>query len=209
MQTSNSKTAKRQSKKKVRTYIRFYRSRGVYEFMIKNSLRLILGLGGLALLLYFGKDYLPDLDYYFELMTVTFRPITILLVFTLSESLLGLIPPDLFILWGKQFKSPYAMVALLAALSYGGGIISYMIGFYIGSIPKIHTWMKARFNRHFDQIQRLGGILIVFAALFPLPFSPVCMAAGTLRFPFKLFLLLGIFRFARFFGYAYVLFKVV
>ena len=124
-------------------------------------------------------------------------------------SFLGLIPPDFFILWGKQFQNPYAMVGLLAALSYGGGVISYIIGVYIGKLPKVHNWLERKFLNHIDNLRKWGGVLIVFAALFPLPFSPVCAAAGMVRFPVKTFLLLGLFRFLRFFGYALVLFKVL
>ncbi len=200
---------KRSIKQKGKTYYHFYKRNGAYDFLKKNVLKLVVGLGGLALILYLVKDYLPDLDYYFELMTIKFRPITILLIFLLSESFLGLIPPDFFILWGKQFQNPYAMVGLLAALSYGGGVISYIIGVYIGKLPKVHNWLERKFLNHIDNLRKWGGVLIVFAALFPLPFSPVCAAAGMVRFPVKTFLLLGLFRFLRFFGYALVLFKVL
>lgn len=200
---------KRSIKQKGKTYYHFYKRNGAYDFLKKNVLKLVVGLGGLALILYLVKDYLPDLDYYFELMTIKFRPITILLIFLLSESFLGLIPPDFFILWGKQFQNPYAMVGLLAALSYGGGVISYIIGVYIGKLPKVHNWLERKFLNHIDNLRKWGGVLIVFAALFPLPFSPVCAAAGMVRFPVKTFLLLGLFRFFRFFGYALVLFKVL
>jgi membrane protein YqaA with SNARE-associated domain len=151
---------------------------------------------------------MPSLDYYFELFTVKFRPLTIILAFFLSESFLGLIPPDFFILWAKQFNSPYAMVGLLSALSYCGGVISYVIGYYIGEIPKVQAWMQKRLMKHIDKLRKWGGTLIAFAALFPLPYSPVCIAAGTIRFPLRLFLLLGLFRIVRFFVYAVVLFSV-
>lgn len=209
MSTIAEKKGKKGLKKNIKQYHFFYKRKGVYPFMLKNTVRLLLGLGLLLIVLYFIRDHIPDPEYYFKLMTVKFRPFTILLVFFLSESLFGLIPPDFFILWGKQFNSPYAMVALLACLSYGGGVISYILGKYVGSFPKIQAWMNQKFLKHIDQVKKWGGILIVFAALFPLPFSPVCMAAGMIRFPVKLFLLLGLFRFIRFFVYAFVLFKVV
>ena len=157
---------KRSIKQKGKTYYHFYKRNGAYDFLKKNVLKLVVGLGGLALILYLVKDYLPDLDYYFELMTIKFRPITILLIFLLSESFLGLIPPDFFILWGKQFQNPYAMVGLLAALSYGGGVISYIIGVYIGKLPKVHNWLERKFLNHIDNLRKWGGVLIVFAALF-------------------------------------------
>jgi membrane protein YqaA with SNARE-associated domain len=199
---------KRKLKKKVNTYHHLYKRKGVYPFLLKNSIKLVIFLVLLIVGLMFLEDQMPDLEYTFELFTNKFRPITILAIFLLSESFLGLIPPDFFLVWAKQFSSPYGMVALLAVLSYGGGVISYFIGNYIGHIPSVERWMYNRFLTHIDKIKKWGGVLIVFAALFPLPFSPICMAAGMVRFPFLAFLLLGLFRFARIFGYALILFKV-
>lgn len=199
---------KRKLKKKVNTYHHLYKRKGVYPFLIKNSIKLVIFLVLLVVGLILLKDQMPDLEYTFELFTNKFRPITILGVFLLSESFLGLIPPDFFLVWAKQFNTPYAMVALLAVLSYGGGVISYFIGNYIGHIPAVEKWMYNRFLTHIDKIKKWGGVLIVFAALFPLPFSPICMAAGMVRFPFVPFILLGLFRFIRIFGYALILFKV-
>jgi membrane protein YqaA with SNARE-associated domain len=101
------------------------------------------------------------------------------------------------------------MVSVLAVLSYVGGVIAYFIGKYIGSQPKIEQWILSKFSKRFKLIQKWGGVLIVFAALFPLPFSSICLVAGAVRFPFKTFLLLGLFRFARFFGYALVLLNLI
>ena len=70
-------------------------------------------------------------------------------------------------------------------------------------------WIKKKFIKHFELIRKWGGVLIIFAALFPLPFSAVCIVAGSVRFPLPAFFTLGLFRFIRFFGYALVLFKVV
>lgn len=199
---------KRKLKKKVNTYHHLYKRKGVYPFLIKNSIKLVIFLIILIVGLLLLQNQMPDLEYAFELFTGKFKPITILIVFLLSESFLGLIPPDFFLVWAKQFSSPYAMIALLAVLSYTGGVISYFIGNSIGHIPKVELWMYNRFLTHIDKIKKWGGVLIVFAALFPLPFSPICMAAGMVRFPFVVFLLLGLFRFVRIFGYAFVLFKV-
>jgi membrane protein YqaA with SNARE-associated domain len=206
---SREERRKRKFGKKVNRYHHFYRRKGVYPFLLKNTVRLILGLGILVVVLYFLQDLFPNMEKSFEMMTGRFRPITILIIFLLSESLLGLITPDFFIIWAKQFNNTYAMVALLATLSYGGGAISYIIGNYIGHLPKVEKWLINKFVDHIKQIRTWGGVLIVFAALFPLPFSPVCMAAGMIRFPLPAFFLLGLFRFARFFGYALILYKVV
>ncbi|MCB0803730.1 MAG: VTT domain-containing protein, partial [Flavobacteriales bacterium] len=102
----------------------------------------------------------------------------------------------------------YLMVFFLGCLSYLGGVFSYFIGNGIGKLPKVDKWLKKKFVEHFDKIRKWGGVLIIFAALFPLPFSPICMVAGMVRFPLPAFFTLALFRFARFFGYALVLFHV-
>ena len=199
---------KRKLKKKVSTYHYLYKRKGVYPFLVKNSIKLLIFILLIVIGLLVLQNQMPDLEATFHLFTNKFRPITILAIFFLSESFLGLIPPDFFLVWAKQFSSPYSMIALLGVLSYTGGVVSYFIGMFIGNIPKVHQWMENKFLDHIDKIKKWGGVLIVFSALFPLPYSPVCMAAGMVRFPFITLLLLGLFRFARIFGYAFILFKV-
>ena len=172
-------------------------------------MKVLIGMGVLLLILFLFQYFVPDFDAQMEALLTHFRPISILIVFFISECILGLIPPDIFIIWAQNFTLPYAMVGLLAVLSYLGGAVSYVIGSYIGKIPVVENWLNKKFESSFDQIKKWGGILIVFAALFPLPFSPVCMAAGTIRFPLATFFLLGTFRFIRFYLYAVVLYTVI
>ena len=155
------------------------------------------------------KAYFPDYDTKLQILLDSINTYWALAIFFTSETILGLIPPDLFIIWAKKFASPYGMVTLLACLSYLGGVIAYFLGKYIGGLPKIEQWILTKFDKHFKLIQKWGGVLIVFAALFPLPFSAICLVAGAVRFPFKTFLALGLFRFARFFGYALVLLNLI
>lgn len=133
----------------------------------------------------------------------------ILTVFYVSESLLGLIPPDFFIAWSSSMEKPYEMVTLLALLSYIGGITSYCIGKQLGKIPKVERYVLKKFINHFEIVRKWGGFMIVFSALFPIPYSAACMAAGIIRYPFVPFLLLGLFRFARFYAYAIIIFKAL
>lgn len=205
----NKNKKKRKIGNKVNSYHNLYKRKGVYPFLMKNTVKLVIFILLIVVGLILLQDQMPALKGSFDLFTDKFSPITVLVSFFLSESIfLGLVPPDFFIVWAQQFSSPYAMVALLALLSYGGGVFSYFIGNYIGSIPKIELWLNRRFNDHINKIKRWGGVLIVFAAIFPLPFSPVCMAAGLVRFPFLMLLLLGLFRFVRIFGYAFILFRL-
>lgn len=199
---------KKKFKVRVNIYHFYYKKKGVYSFLFKNMAKIAIGLLALIAILYFVKGLIPDFDNSLDQLINRFDTLPVLSIFLLSESILGLIPPDLFIVWSQKFDYPYAMISLLALLSYLGGLISYYIGKRLGSLPRINSWIKKKFIVHFDKIQKWGGVLIIFAALFPLPFSPVCMVAGMVRFPIPAFLSLALFRFARFFAYALVLFKV-
>lgn len=200
---------KKTGKKKINSYHLYYKRKGVYTFLWKNSLKIITVFTILIVGFLFIKSQIPDFDTKLNSLLDQFNTPSVLVVFFLSETLLGLIPPDLFIVWSQKFDFPYLMVGLLAILSYLGGVMSYFIGKYVGSLPKIEKYIKVKFVKHFDLIRKWGGVLIVFAALFPLPFSIICIVAGSVRFPIPAFLLLGLVRFIRFFVYAPVLFEVV
>ena len=196
-------------KKKNNSYHTFYKRKGVYQFFFKNLVKVLIGMSILLLILFLFQYFVPNFDAQMEAMLTHFKPLSILIVFFISESILGLIPPDIFIIWAQNFDFPYLMVGLLAFISYLGGSVSYLIGINIGKIPAVEQWLNKKFSTSFDKIKRWGGVLIVFAALFPLPFSPVCMAAGAMRFPLTTFFILGTFRFVRFFLYAVVIYTVI
>ena len=202
-------SASNKKKSRVTIYHHYYKRKGVYTFLWKNSLKIIAGFGILIGAFLIFKEFVPNYNTKLESLLNSINTGWALSIFFISETIFGLIPPDLFIIWSKKFDSPYAMVSLLAILSYLGGIFAYFIGKYIGSLPKIENWILAKFSNHFQLIQSWGGVLIVFAALFPLPFSSICLVAGAVRFPFKTFLLLALFRFIRFFGYALVLLNLI
>ena len=201
--------AESKRRSRLNIYHHYYKRKGVYTFLWKNSLKITIGFGVIIGAFLVFKEFVPNYNTQLESILNSINTWWALSIFFLSETILGLIPPDLFIIWAKKFDQPYAMVSLLAVLSYVGGVISYFIGKYIGSQPRIEKWILSKFSDHFKLIQKWGGVLIVFAALFPLPFSAICLVAGAVRFPFNTFLILAIFRFVRFFGYALLLLNLI
>ena len=134
------------------------------------------------------------------------RTILVYLVFTISEILVGIIPPEVFfMLWSLQSDSVviYAgHVILLSIISYLAGIGGYWIG-RIFSNSKRYQHLKEMYLRKYEIFfRRFGGLLIIVAALTPLPFSGICMMVGSVKFNFKRFLIYSAFRFLRFFIYA-------
>lgn len=166
-------------------------------------------MGVILLGLILFEYYTPGISYYFSKYSLVVSNEIILAVFFLSETILGLIPPDLFIVWAKQFSHPYAMVLLLAVLSYTAGFLSYYLGVKLGGIKKISELINIKFADEFKMLRSWGGFIIVIAALFPLPYSTMCLGAGMLRYSFRALVLLGLFRIVRFFAYAAVLYQVV
>jgi membrane protein YqaA with SNARE-associated domain len=190
-------------------YHRLHRRKGTYHFLFGNLLKLILSLVVFIGILLLIKFLLPDVEKIFHNYLQKFPPFYIFLIFFVSETLLGLLPPDLFILWTSQFAKSYLMVGLLAVLSYAGGLMAYFIGLKISHIRRIEDQIQKRFFNHIGQIRKWGTLIIIIAALFPLPFSPICLAAGLIRYNFSIFAKVTLFRIVRFFAYALILFQIV
>lgn len=193
----------------IRRYHFFYLRRGFYKFLTKITLHFVaIMLPILAALMLF-ENFTPGMEYYFEQFSSVVGQEIVLAGFFISETLLGLIPPDLFIIWAKQFSSPYAMVLLLSVLSYAGGLAAYFIGTRLVKINRLGHMVHVKFAKQFTLLKSWGGFIIVIAALLPLPYSTMCLGAGMLKYSLRSLLLLGMFRIVRFFVYAAVLYQVV
>lgn len=187
----------------------FYRRKGFYKFLSGISVKFAAFFALVLLGLGIFEYATPGMVHYFTLYTSKLSNGLIVGFFFASEFFLGLVPPDLFIVWAKKFSSPYAVVTLLAVLSYSAGLLAYFFGVRLGGMNRINEYIHKRYGQHFNMLRSWGGFLIIVAALLPLPFSIMCMGAGILRYSFRMLMLLGVFRIARFFLYAGVLYQVV
>lgn len=187
----------------------YYNYTGFYRF-VGNSLKKAI----LPILLFVGvlvavNEFVININSVLVTVTETFSPLGILLVFLASESLLGLVPPELFIAWAGKSAMPIAYLSLLALASYMGGIFSYFMGRGITRIPSVHKYLETRMSKHIKNTEKWGGFLIVVGALLPIPFAMTSIAAGIINYKFRHYLLFGLLRFIRFYGYALVIFKIV
>lgn len=187
----------------------YYKYTGFYSFVGQSLKKAILPTIVVVVALILLDLYVVDFSNLFTYITETFAPINILLVFLVSESLLGLVPPEIFIAWSDKMPEPVLYLTLLATMSYIGGIISYFIGKLIFTIPRVYAYMEGKMKRHLKQIRKWGGFLIVVGALLPIPYSITSMAAGTIHYKFRNFLLFGLLRFVRFYLYAIAIFSLV
>lgn len=195
-------------KDRFKLFHRFLKFKGIYSLAWRSTLRLIVIAFIITILLILAQLFINNLYGQIDVFLKSWDIPTTLIIFLISETFLGLIPPDFFIAWADSTSNPLIMLNILAVLSYLGGVGSFFIGRWISHFPKVNHWVEKRFSKHFDKIKKYGAFLIVFSALFPLPFSTISMAAGMVNYPKKSFLLFGLTRILRFYLYAIVLFNV-
>ncbi len=200
------KKPKRTFLNSLNTYNRYYKSSGLYSFVFSNLLK-VLGVIILVVLVALIIDtYIISVREIPEFLINNFSLFFILIVFFISESVLGMIPPDIFILWVSEFDKFWLMVGLLGIISYFGSISAYFIGRLIRLAPQLKLKTENYYSEHLDKIKKWGGIFIVIAALLPIPYAIACSLSGIIKFPFKNLIWLGFFRIVRFFLYALLIY---
>jgi len=195
-------------KSRIRLLHQYYSYTGFYAFVRSSIGKAIVPIVVFIVSLWIIHAFVIDFDDLFTSITTTFSPLAILSVFFASESILGLIPPEIFIAWAGKTQAPIFYLSLLAVLSYLGGIISYFIGRGIAKMPAVYQYLELKMQKHVKMIRKWGGFLIVVGALLPIPYSMTSMAAGLIRYDFKYYLLFGLLRFLRFYLYAVVIFNI-
>ncbi|RMB60935.1 short-chain dehydrogenase [Dokdonia sinensis] len=199
------------TKKKNRLQLlhQYYQYTGFYTFLadaMKKALPpILLVVAGIAAIHFFVYDINDALEY----VIANYSNFLILTVFFVSESILGIIPPELFIAWSDKTDAPIFYLSMIAVLSFAGGIVSYFTGRAALKIPRIYEYLEVKMAKHLKNARKWGGFLILVGALLPLPFAVASLAAGMIRFNFKYYLLFGLARFVRFAIYGAAIFSLV
>lgn len=177
------------------------------RFLVKNLLRGLLGFLVIIFLFLLFEDYIVEL---FEENKAVIRANTPLLysIYTLSEIVFGILPPELFMLIWISSKVTIAEYALnltyLTLISYAAGVLGYFIGKYFSKTPLYKKLGEKYIQPYEDQLKRFGGYLVFVGAVTPVPFSATCMLAGSINYPFRNFLFLCIARVFRFAVYGWL-----
>lgn len=189
---------------------KYYKLTGFYTFVvdsIKKSMPPVLIVVGILAIIHFVYD--DGLMGLLELAVETLPDYGVLAFFYVSETLLGLIPPELFIAWAGETTTPILNLSLIALLSYLGGFTSYWIGRRALRIPSLHNYLEVKMAKQLVMARKWGGVLIAVGALLPLPFSMASLVAGMLRYPIKSWMLVGLLRFLRYALYGAAIFSLV
>lgn len=199
----------RKKKSRAKLLHQYYHYTGFYGFVKDSVKKALLPILLVVLAIIAIDHFLFDINGFLKVMTEKLPTLGILAVFFVSESFLGLIPPEIFIAWADKTQHAIPYLSVLATLSYLGGMVSYYLGVAFTKVPRVHRYLEHKMQKHLKNTRKWGGFLIVVGALLPVPFSVTCMAAGIINFPFRYVMLYGTLRFVRFFLYALVIFNVV
>ena len=170
-----------------------------YAFLLKN---LAKGLAWFAVIIIAYLLVERELNVYREQINkVGDNMLLLLSIFTVSEIVFGILPPEIFMLiWKtKGILSEYIVnLTILTLISYAAGILGYYIGYTFtktSQYRKIHERYLAQYDH---KLKKYGGFLVIVGAVTPVPFSATCMLAGSVKLPFRYFLLITISRIVRF-----------
>ncbi len=205
----NKKRNKKNKAPKAKRLHNYYQRTGFYMFIWESLKKAFWPIVGAVIGLYLFNKFIYNINDGLQAITENFSRVGVLFTFFVSETLLGLIPPEIFIAWSKKTSDPLINLSLLALLSYTGGIISYFIGRLALKIKSVKEYLEVKMAKHLKNTSKWGGFLILVGALLPLPFSISCMTAGMIKYPLKGVLTFGLFRFLRFALYAWAIFNMV
>jgi len=193
--------------KKGHVYHVHYRRSGAYAFIRENLKKVLITVVVLVAIVFILNKldlFNPEEDAIY--LKENFGTVPVFSILLLSEICTGLIPPPIFIFWAKEFSHPYFVSFLLGVTSVTGGIISFFIGKWLHTLPRVKKWVDEKFKKQFDLFKKFGGLLIVISAVSPISYPTVAMVSGVVGFPFRKFILLSLFRFVKFMGWAYIIF---
>ena len=203
------KTTKKSKRKKFKLLHQYYSYTGFYSFIGNSLKKAVLPILLVVLGLWLFNEYVLNINEALNKITTTFLTYEIFAIFFASESILGLIPPEIFIAWAKKTNDPIVNLIFLATLSYLGGVISYFIGKAVLKMDVVKEYLENKMSKHLKNTSKWGGFLIVVGALLPIPFSITCLAGGMIKYPLRGVLLFGTLRFVRFAIYGAAIFEMV
>ncbi len=180
-----------------------------YSFLFRNLLKGLLWLVGIIVIFKLSEYFLGDRVEQF-LKYSEDKYLLIFSIYSLSELVFGVIPPELFMIWATEHNSieKYTfIIMLLTVLSYIAGVIGYAFGSFFNSTRLYRYLRRKRFKKLEHYLNKFGGFLVIVSALTPIPFSATSMLMGAAKYPFKSYLIYSLFRFVRFIVYAFIIWE--
>lgn len=130
-----------------------------------------------------------------------------LFIFLVSEILVGIIPPELFMIWSidDPINVYTIIIIVMSVLSLSAGWINFGVGKVISTKDFFHRFFDRRLKKYQQRYDQYGAGFIIVAALTPLPFALISLVTGSMDYPIKKYLIYSSFRILRFVAYGIVI----
>jgi hypothetical protein len=174
-------------------------------FFIKNFIRGILFFA-VAIVFYKVTFSYLDLSGLKEQIPFDLTSTFVFLLFFMSEVILGIIPPELFMIWAitsKPLSSYFIYVISFSFISYIAGFTAFLFGKYLHKTWLYEFMRKNIIGKYERKINAYGWLVIVVAAITPLPFSATCAVIGAIGFDRNKYLFYSMARFIRYAIYGF------
>ncbi|TKD59204.1 YqaA family protein [Flavobacterium sp. ASW18X] len=188
---------------------RYYKITRFYSFLKATAIKGGTVIAFFVALIIGLEYYVLDFNTILNKVVETYPPLLVFGLFLASETIMGLLPPEIFIAWAAKVTTPWLYLFYLASLSYLGGIIAYGIGNKLSKISLVKNYLELKVATHISNLNKWGGLFVFLGAVSPVPHSLVSLASGLISYNFKNYLLWALFRYVRFLVYGFLIFKAI
>jgi membrane protein YqaA with SNARE-associated domain len=179
------------------------------RFFLRNLLKGLIWLAIIVILFVFtkhhvDKDLILKYEHFFE------KPGLILTIFTISELIVGIVPPELFFIWSLRSGDPNTYILnilILTVISYIAGFLAFIFGRYLHNTLLYKYLQKKYLKKTEVLLHEYGLYLILVSALTPIPFSGTAMLVGSVNYPVNKYLYLSLSRFVKFIVSSYIIWE--
>lgn len=173
--------------------------------LIKGFVYLIVLIGLLILFKSYFKTQYNTIEHW-----VSDDYLLMLVIFLISEVLVGILPPELFMIWSidDPGQTYTIIIIVMALLSIGAGWINFGIGKVISSKAFFDRFFNKRLKKYQERYDAYGAGFIIVAALTPLPYSLISLVTGSMDYPIRKYLIYSSFRILRFVVYGIVIWNL-
>ena len=179
------------------------------QFLLKNLGRAVIYAALLAVAFLIFKEYFFNPNKEVWLSHFYSNPLLVYAIYVGSELFFGLFPPEIFMIWALH-KGPLPQyiwhVTFFALVSYGAGYLAFLIGRFLKRVVFFRYMTRKFFIRYWPLLRKYGSVLLITAAITPLPWSTVSMMIGTSEYPARRFLFFASFRILRFALYGFIIY---
>lgn len=181
------------------------------RFFLSNFLKGLFWLALFVVAFILFRKFVT-VDYLGWLKPLYENPLLIFLIFSISEVLVGLIPPEIFFIWATNTENVTIYIQysiILAVISYLSGLLGFWFGKKLNRTI-LFRYLKRRYlSKYSYYLNTYGVFLILVASLTPIPYSGTAMLMGSVNYPFKRYWIYALARFVRFAIYAAVFWEVM